>query len=204
MMTSRLMTTTVSQRGTTSIDANTTNADRINILSASGSMYAPSVVLELVSRAIAPSRESVMPARTKTTRAAPTRPSVRNMRKIGIATMRRIVRKFGRLSTVSPRSSDSPNPHARRTNCWRSPSWCRRSGPRGDQRGLLARRGRPRQRLEFAVFVEVADDVAPADKLAVDVDLRDRRPVGEVLYAFANLWVLKHVDSLVRYGELVQ
>ncbi len=58
MMTSRLMTTTVNQRGTTSIEAKTTNAERMSILSVSGSMYAPSFVLEFVRRAIAPSRES--------------------------------------------------------------------------------------------------------------------------------------------------
>ena len=38
-----------------------------------------------------------------------------------------------------------------------------------------------------------------ADELAVDVELRDRRPVGVLLDALADLGVGEHVDA----GELV-
>src|SRR2546425_11610508 len=41
--------------------------------------------------------------------------------------------------------------------------------------------------LQFAALVQLADDVAAADELAVHEDLRDRRPVGEALDRRASL-----------------
>src|SRR5216684_4014525 len=172
MITSRLITTTVNQCGTTPISASTTNAERISILSASGSMYAPSVVRVFVSRAIAPSTESVIPASTKVTSAAPTRPSVRKIKKIGMAMILRSVRKFGRFSTTQPPPIDARNANRSAVA----------SRPKGGV--LTRRRGCPHQRLELPALVHVADDVATADELPVDVDLRDRRPVRERLHTF--------------------
>src|SRR6185437_13117873 len=50
------------------------------------------------------------------------------------------------------------------------------------------------QLLQLARLVHLAHDVAAADEFAVDVKLRDRRPVGELLDAIADFRVLQHVD----------
>ena len=48
----------------------------------------------------------------------------------------------------------------------------------------------------------LADDVAAADELALDVELRDGRPVGEALDALADAHVLEHVDVRVVDAEV--
>src|SRR5690606_20350676 len=63
-------------------------------------------------------------------------------------------------------------------------------------------RGRARRRLcrgleyllELTRLEELGRDVAAADQLAVDVELRERRPVRIHLETLANLGVLKNVD----------
>ena len=50
--------------------------------------------------------------------------------------------------------------------------------------------------LQFAGFGHFADDVAAADELAFDVELRNGRPGGELFDAFTDLHVLEHVDAL--------
>src|SRR5437870_9846914 len=46
---------------------------------------------------------------------------------------------------------------------------------------------------ELAGGVQLAHDVAAAHELPVDVELRDRRPGGELLHALAHVLVLEHV-----------
>jgi hypothetical protein len=50
-------------------------------------------------------------------------------------------------------------------------------------------------RLQLARLVHLHHDVRAADEFAVDVELRDGRPVGEVLDALADLLILQHVDG---------
>src|SRR5437762_12270581 len=52
--------------------------------------------------------------------------------------------------------------------------------------------------LQFAALVQLADDVAAADELAVHVDLRDRRPVGEALDRVALPGRAQNVDRVER------
>src|SRR5574337_2037522 len=52
------------------------------------------------------------------------------------------------------------------------------------------------QLLQFARLVHLHHDVRAADELALDVQLRDRRPVGVILDALADLLVLEDVDRL--------
>src|SRR5690606_32664683 len=59
------------------------------------------------------------------------------------------------------------------------------------------RRRQPERGLQFAAVGHLLDDVAAADQLAVDVELRDRRPVAVGLDAFADLAVGEHVDVRV-------
>src|ERR1700732_2198453 len=63
-----------------------------------------------------------------------------------------------------------------------------RSGANGD--ALLLE-----ELLQFAGLEHFADDVAAADKLALDVELRDRRPVREFLDPLAYARVGQHVDA---------
>src|SRR6185437_10807134 len=49
--------------------------------------------------------------------------------------------------------------------------------------------------LELAVLEHLADDVAASDELALDVKLRDRRPVRKLLDALAHRRVGEHVDT---------
>lgn len=47
--------------------------------------------------------------------------------------------------------------------------------------------------LQFARFVHFTDDIAAANKLALNVELRNGRPVGKLLDAFAHFRVGQHV-----------
>src|SRR5262249_47230368 len=57
---------------------------------------------------------------------------------------------------------------------------------------------------QLAGVVHLADDVAAADELALDVELRNRRPLREVLDALAQGGVGQHVDALELDAELAQ
>ena len=48
---------------------------------------------------------------------------------------------------------------------------------------------------QFAGLIHFAYDIAAADKLALHVELRDRRPIRELFDAIADLGVLQHVDA---------
>src|SRR3954463_3653505 len=58
--------------------------------------------------------------------------------------------------------------------------------------------------LQLAGLEHLAGDVAAADELALDVELRDRRPVRIGLDALADLLVLEHVDALERLPDVVE
>ena len=56
--------------------------------------------------------------------------------------------------------------------------------------------------LQLARLEHLARDVAAADELALDVELRDGRPVGIVLDALADALVLEDVDAFVGNAEV--
>src|SRR5580700_7507192 len=58
------------------------------------------------------------------------------------------------------------------------------------------------QALQLAGLEHLADDVAAADELALDVKLGNGRPVGIGLDAVAKLVVLQHVQSLIGHAEM--
>src|SRR5580658_8915873 len=60
------------------------------------------------------------------------------------------------------------------------------------------------QRLELARLVQLANDVAAADELAVDINLRNRRPVAVALDSLAQLRVAQHVGSRVGHAQLIE
>src|SRR5574340_426316 len=49
--------------------------------------------------------------------------------------------------------------------------------------------------LDFALLVHLDHDVGPADQFALDVQLREGRPVGVVLQVFEDFRVGQHVDG---------
>src|SRR5499426_2892047 len=76
-----------------------------------------------------------------------------------------------------------------------------RSGPRfGFHRETLLLE----QPLEFARLEHFADDVAAADKLAFDVELRDGRPLGIGLDALPQVIGLEDVDAFVWHADVVE
>src|SRR5215475_11283116 len=69
--------------------------------------------------------------------------------------------------------------------------------PGGPRFGGLSGRVLREDLWQLACFVHLAKDVAPADELAVDVQLWDRRPVRVVLDALPDLGILEDVDCEV-------
>ena len=59
------------------------------------------------------------------------------------------------------------------------------------------------QLLQLAAFEHLHHDVGPADELAFDVELWNRRPVGIFLDASADLGVLKDVHRFIADAETV-
>src|ERR1700730_72648 len=57
---------------------------------------------------------------------------------------------------------------------------------------------------KLTLLEHLADDVAPAHELALDVELRDRRPLREALDALTDAHVLEHVDVLVVDAHVAQ
>ena len=66
------------------------------------------------------------------------------------------------------------------------------------------RRLHPEHLVQLAVVEHLLDDVAAADEFPIDVELRNRRPVGEPLDAFADPLVLEHVERRVVRHQGVQ
>src|SRR5262252_9549976 len=92
-----------------------------------------------------------------------------------------------------------------------------RWSPRGDgtrlQKSAKVSGGRRRLRgdtfvleqgLQLARLEHFADDVAVADEFALDVKLRDGRPVGIGLDALTQLVVLEQVETLIRHAEIIE
>src|SRR4029079_19655879 len=69
--------------------------------------------------------------------------------------------------------------------------------PDGD--ALLLKQG-----LQLAGLEHLADDVAAADELAVDIELRDCGPVRERLDALTELVRLEHVQALIGDAEMIE
>src|SRR6185369_17946867 len=57
---------------------------------------------------------------------------------------------------------------------------------------------------ELTLLEHLADDVATAHELALDVELRDRRPLREALDALTDAHVLEHIDVLVVDAHVTQ
>src|SRR4051794_27968916 len=70
--------------------------------------------------------------------------------------------------------------------------------------GSFSRTWRPEQLLQLAVLEHLHHDVGAADELALDVELRDCRPVAIFLDALADLRVLENIDGLVFGFEPIQ
>src|SRR5205807_1122590 len=58
--------------------------------------------------------------------------------------------------------------------------------------------------LQFAGLEHLSDDVAAADELALDIKLRDRRPVREFLDALAHRGVGEHIDAFELDPEMAE
>src|SRR5471032_3108913 len=94
----------------------------------------------------------------------------------------------------SPRRSSSRTPYVAPEAPVIPTMMAAEPGVRGGATGDVKSGGQ--QGLQLARFVHLHQDVRAADELAVDVQLRDRRPVGVVLDALAHFAVLEHVDRL--------
>src|SRR5437762_2817837 len=60
------------------------------------------------------------------------------------------------------------------------------------------------QALQLARLEHLANDVAAADELALDVELRNGRPVGIGLDAVAQVVGLQDVQPFVRHADVVE
>src|SRR5580658_874356 len=60
------------------------------------------------------------------------------------------------------------------------------------------------QAFEFARLIHLADDIGTTDEFAPDIELRNRRPVGELLDALPDGGVGQHVDALELHAEMAQ
>src|SRR5882672_1423379 len=77
--------------------------------------------------------------------------------------------------------------------------WSQSGSSGGRQHALILQ-----QLLQFAGLEHLADDVAAADELALDVELGNGRPVAELLDALAKLRILQHVHAFEPDAELAQ
>src|SRR5690606_17057304 len=57
---------------------------------------------------------------------------------------------------------------------------------------------------QFTLLEHFADDVATAYELALHIELRNGRPLGEVLDALTDLVIVKHVDALEGHAKIGQ
>src|SRR6266446_6208062 len=83
-------------------------------------------------------------------------------------------------------------------------------GKRGALAGTSGRNGcgrhatRRQQLSELSGFEHFADDVAAADELAFDVELRNRWPVRECLDPLPERWIAEHVDTFELDAQVAQ
>src|SRR6185295_5118156 len=101
-----------------------------------------------------------------------------------------------------PSSSRPPTPAATNStgHSWkywssgcRWPTSASRASERPRPLGLLLQSFQ--QFLQLARLVHLFHDVRATDEFAVDIELRDRRPVGVFLDALADVGILEHVDA---------
>src|SRR5215472_12217037 len=82
---------------------------------------------------------------------------------------------------------------------WRAASAAKASDRRVDRDAPVGK-----QLLQFAGLEHLADDVAAADKLALDIELRNGRPVRVGLDAVAQLGGLQDVQALIADTDVVE
>ena len=76
----------------------------------------------------------------------------------------------------------------------------------GKRLSWLANEGKPlnaltlNQLLEFAALKHLGHDIRAADEFTVDVELGDRWPVGILLDALTNAFIIKDIDSMQIVG----
>ena len=58
--------------------------------------------------------------------------------------------------------------------------------------------------LKFAGLEHFSYDIAAAEEFTLDVELRDRRPVGIVLDALTDIGIGKDVDALIVHAEIIE
>src|SRR5712691_9822623 len=94
---------------------------------------------------------------------------------------------------------ESPRSRSRALKCEvaANPSLGRRAFPERD--ALLLQ-----QALQFARLKHFADDVAAADEFALDVELRDRGPIGIGLDALPQIVRFEHVQALIAHAEMIE
>src|ERR1700759_1268957 len=61
-----------------------------------------------------------------------------------------------------------------------------------------------KQLLQLAGLEHLANDVAAADELALDVELRNGRPVGIFLDAVPEFGGFKHVQALIADADVIE
>src|SRR5229473_2503577 len=111
-----------------------------------------------------------------------------------MATASRSLTWTGVGSTVSSSCRPRQSGGRRLNRRSRPPPLC---GPGGDAVGL-------EELLQLAGLGHLANDIAAADELTLDIELRDGRPAREFLDALADLGVGQDVDALELDTELAE
>src|SRR5260370_32020951 len=75
---------------------------------------------------------------------------------------------------------------------------------RSDRNGGGRHATRRQQLSELSGFEHLADDVAAADELAFDVELRNRWPVRACLHPLAGRWIAEHLDTFELDAQVAQ
>jgi len=112
--------------------------------------------------------------------------------------------RVGRVDDgVSAQRRDVGDDHfqPRRTQLARSQAQNKSSGggSRADRHALVGK-----ELLQFAGLEHLADDVAAADEFALDVELRNGRPIGVGLDAVPQVGGLKDIEPLVADADVIE
>src|SRR5258708_17435631 len=79
---------------------------------------------------------------------------------------------------------------------------------RSNQRSRLRSRGLCErgfyERLQLASLMQLANDIASADELAVNIYLRDRRPIAVALDPITQFGIAQNVGGLVGHAQLLE
>ena len=57
---------------------------------------------------------------------------------------------------------------------------------------------------QFAALKHFAHDVATAQELTLDLELRDRRPIGVILDALTDAFVIKNVHAFIGNAKMIE